>query len=302
MLSAPTQNSPVQDPPAQSVPTQSSPVQSAPAQGSQPPKKKNVVLIVLIVVVAVIAAIIIGIVGLISVFKSKVKAGLEKKNAIESTDFNYDAPEDIDLDSLNEAVDAMKDLDLNTDIDADIKEPEVPETPEVSNEDKVNYSYADVIYEGNNIRVVPNGGLNSSTVFAAGKDLGGFLDYVDSKVLEEGRYINRDLFYDILATMLVDKDLSPGFENSERNMIMALAMANNFHDIKVKIRECNLDANNAAEYKYQVTAFDKDDTWIVNYNDRTVFFNDGKTEYHSDMFKDEYLAVWFVAIDEYYGK
>lgn len=69
----------------------------------------------------------------------------------------------------------------------------------------------------------------------------------------------------------------------------------------VKINDCYLNANNAAEYYYHVTAYGQDDTWLVNYRDRTVFFNDGKTEYKSDMFKDEYLAIWMGAINEYYG-
>jgi hypothetical protein len=50
-----------------------------------------------------------------------------------------------------------------------------------------------------------------------------------------------------------------------------------------------------------VTAYDKDDTWVVNYRDRTMYMNDGKTEYVSQMFKNEYLAVWMVAIEDYYG-
>jgi hypothetical protein len=29
--------------------------------------------------------------------------------------------------------------------------------------------------------------------------------------------------------------------------------------------------------------------------------NDGATEYVSEMFKDEYLAVWLMAIEDYYG-
>ena len=29
--------------------------------------------------------------------------------------------------------------------------------------------------------------------------------------------------------------------------------------------------------------------------------NNGGTEYVSDMFKDEYLAVWLMAVDEYFG-
>ena len=82
---------------------------------------------------------------------------------------------------------------------------------------------------------------------------------------------------------------------------MSLAMANNFHDMDVKINDCYLDANNAAEYRYHVTAYDKDDTWVINYRDRTMYMNDGKTEYVSQMFKDEYLAVWMVAIEDYYG-
>ena len=69
----------------------------------------------------------------------------------------------------------------------------------------------------------------------------------------------------------------------------------------VKINDCYLNANNASEYHYHVTAAGKDDTWIADYVDRTFYFNDGKTVYSSDMFKDEYLAVWLMAIDDYYG-
>jgi hypothetical protein len=101
--------------------------------------------------------------------------------------------------------------------------------------------------------------------------------------------------------MMVDKDLSSDEQSIENNLIMSLAMANNFHDMDVKINDCYLDANNAAEYRYHVTAYDKDDTWVINYRDRTMYMNDGKTEYVSEMFKNEYLAVWMVAIEDYYG-
>ena len=155
------------------------------------------------------------------------------------------------------------------------------------------YSYADVYRDGNSLTVIPNGGLNGFTVLYSDKDLDGLLDYVDSTVLEEGRTINRDMFYKLLSTMLVDKDLaSSDNDYIEKNMIMALAMANNFHDTPVDIKECHLDANNAADYVYKVNVYGKDDTWIVNYANRTVFWNDGATEYSSDMFKDEYLAYW----------
>jgi hypothetical protein len=167
--------------------------------------------------------------------------------------------------------------------------------------DKTEYSYVDVYRNGNDLTLIPNGGMNGSTILYGGKDLKGFLDYVDSKVLEKGRTINRDFFYELLATMLVDKDLNSDFNKVEKHMLMALAVANNFHAMDVKINDCYLNADNASEYHYHVTAAGKDDTWIADYVDRTFYFNDGKTVYSSDMFKDEYLAVWLMAIDDYYG-
>lgn len=222
----------------------------------------------------------------------------ELKNA---TDAFEDADMDIDLDALNESVETLKDLDLNTDIDIDLPSDPDDEDSDEPEGDKTVYSFTDVYRNGNEIRIVPNGGLNGSTVLYGGKDLDGFLDYVDSVVLEEGRTINRDLFYDILATMLVDKDLSSDTESIEKNMIMALAMANNFHDTDVRFTECILDANNASEYHYEVNAFGTEDTWIVDYGKRTVYMNDGATEYSSDMFRDDYLGLWLAATDEYYG-
>ncbi|MBR6399764.1 MAG: hypothetical protein IKS17_00890 [Firmicutes bacterium] len=217
---------------------------------------------------------------------------------------------DIDLDKLNNSAEAIKNLDINTDISINgsskdsaentAPKPSKPAADEPEGEKTV-YSYADVYRTDDGLTLIPNGGMNGSTVLYGGKDLNGFLDYVDSTVLEEGRRINRDFFYDIMATVLVDKELSSDFDRAEKYMIMALAVANNFHAMNVRVNDCRVDANNAADYRYNVTAYDKDDTWIINYEDRTFYMNDGKTEYHSEMFKDEYLAVWMMAIDEYYG-
>ena len=210
-----------------------------------------------------------------------------------------DTSTDIDLDELNASVDNIKNLDLSgadsaqedkTSVDA--QEPEG---------DVTKYSYVDVTRSGNDLTLVANGGMDGSTVLYGDKDLNGFLDYIDSTVLEKGRTINRDLFYDLLATMLVDKDLNKDFAVVEKHMIMALAVANNFHDTDVSIRDCYLDANNAMDYHYHVTMYGKDDTWLVNYGDRTFYMNDGATEYVTDMFKDEYLAIWWMSIDDYYG-
>ncbi len=287
--------------------------QAAPGQAQtaraaqQPAKKPKVWLIVLIIVLAVIAIFITLVVLFV---RSAVKQYEKYESKLEYQFDDSDMPKvpdasDIDIDELNKAVEDMKNLDLTGEIEK--AQEEVQEEVEDITSDPggefTKYSYADVVTNGTDITITPNGGLNASTKLFDGndKDLDGFLDYIDSKVLEEGRTINRDLFYDVLATMLVDSKLNAGKENIESNMFMALAFANNFHAIKVEIDDCELDANNASEYRYHVNAEGRDDIWLVDFGKKTVFFANGATEYHSDMFKDEYLAVWFTAIEDYYG-
>ena len=251
-------------------------------------------------------------------------------NTDSNLDINVDTNADIDIEALNKSVDSIKNLTFDTNVgtgtasdstgyDTGVGASTGDQTGNDTGNDSENdtdndkaqaaepsgkktvYSFTDAYVDGNDITIIPNGGMNSKTVLYGGKDLEGFLDYVDSDVLEKGRKINRDFFYDMLAVMMVDKDLSSDEQSIENNLIMSLAMANNFHDMDVKINDCYLDANNAAEYRYHVTAYDKDDTWVINYRDRTMYMNDGKTEYVSEMFKNEYLAVWMVAIEDYYG-
>ncbi len=286
----------------------------APEQGPVPtpstpaPAKKGMKTgtIILIVVACILAVIIIG----VAILVHKIKKAVDEYD-LKPDDLEYETSTDvdIDMDELQKEIDALKDLDINTDISVDVPGIDVPKPDEEDQSsdnapagDKTVYSYIDVYRDGNNLTLVPNGGMNASTVLAGGKDLGGFLDYVDDVVLEKGRTINREFFYNELACMLGDESMTSDFDKVEKNMMMALAVANNFHDTPVVIKDCYFEANNDVDYHYHVVAYDKDDTWLINYVDKTVFFNDGKTEYHSTMFKDEYLAVWLVAIEEYYLK
>ncbi|MCR5507320.1 MAG: hypothetical protein K6F34_01400 [Lachnospiraceae bacterium] len=291
-------------------------------------KKPNTGLIILIVVgsILLVLAITVGVVIHIArktYSENQYNADYEVEDDHDIDDI-YDDAADIDLDGLKEAAEKIGDLDLGGnsgidhggqdglgddfgDDDLDDNDSDEDDSEDAGDKDGqgagdlIKYSYADVYKNGNDLRVVPNGGLNGSTVLMKGKDLEGLLDYVESKVLEPGRTINRDFFYGQLAVMLVDEDMMSDTGYVEKSIMMALAVANNFHDTPVTIRECSLDAGHASDYHYEVTAYGKDDTWIIDYEARTVYFNNGKTEYSSDMFKDDYLAVWFVAIEDYYG-
>ena len=269
--------------------------------------------IVLIVIGGVLLLLAVIIAVLVGSYKAVKKAS---DNAVKDFAENYEpdidmdvdiGPDtDIDLDKLSKAVDSMKDLDLTGDIGSGSNTAE--ENADASSQETqpagnvLKYTYADVVSSDNETTVTPNGGMNSSTVLANGKDLGGFLDYVDDVVLEKGRTINRELFYEILSTMLVDESSLKDFDEVQKNMIMALALANNFHDTDVKINSCDFRDGDYSDYHYNVTAYGADDIWLVNYAKRTVYFHDGKTEYVSTMFNDEYLAAWMVAVDEYYKK
>ena len=231
----------------------------------------------------------------------------ENKEISDDIDYSVDKDAlntDIDLDAIKESADAIKNLDLNVDLNSDSSSEDTSlegeESVDEPKGEKTVYSYADVYRDGNSLTVIPNGGLSGSTKLLGEKDLNGFLDYVDSTVLEPGRKINRDFFYDLLSVMLVDKDLSSDQTYIEKHMMVALAVANNFHDTPVKINECNLDANNATDYVCKVKAYDKDDVWIFNFAQDSLYMNNGATEYVSDMFKNEYLAVWLMAVDEYF--
>ena len=155
------------------------PMNAQPQTGAQPAKKKsNVGLIVLIVVVAVLAVIITAVAILVHRIKEAAQA-TPPKDYLEGLQFEYEEPEDIDMDSLNEAVENLGNLDLTADVDVDLDTPEVPELPDLSEDeefedaakthepagDKTVYSFADVYRNGNELTVVPNGGLDGSEVF-----------------------------------------------------------------------------------------------------------------------------------------
>ena len=264
----------------------------------QPQKKSKVWLVILIIVLALLG-LIIGVAAFIRHQAQRAAQQLEEELASSIDDI------EVDLEGLSDELD-----DFNFDIDpidenlgditSDISD-DIDTTGDTSDSYDYEYEYVDVTVTGESYCVSPNGGLDGSTVLYGGKDLDGLLDYIDDEVLEPGRTINREMFYDLLAIDLIDETMYSEFEDIEMNLIMDLAMANNFHNLSVRVNSCEFDMSDTSTYNYNVTAEGRDDIWIVNYADNTVYFNNGKTEYSSDMFKDEYLAYWFVAVEDYYG-
>ncbi len=100
----------------------------------------------------------------------KDEGDFEDKEISDDIDYSVDKDAlntDIDLDAIKESADAIKNLDLNVDLNADSS----TEDTSIEGEESVNepkgektvYSYADVYRDGNSLAVIPNGGMSGST-------------------------------------------------------------------------------------------------------------------------------------------
>ena len=162
------------------------------------------------------------------------------------------------------------------------------------------YAFANAIFDGDKIIVVPNGEVNDSTLIYEDKTLGGLCDYIDSTVLEEGRTINRDFLYDLISVEVIDPQLYQDYESFSRVMYMSLSIANEFSTIGVDLKDMILDTTDQAKQVFEVNAEGKDTTWILDGHEYKFYLNDGSTEYTSSMFDPETLAVWSVVLDQYF--
>ena len=263
---------------------------------NEPPKKKSKALIIVLIIVAVLIALIAGAYFALKKIAQKTIDELDTySNDLQDLDLGeFEDLDDIDLDSLNSEIESLENIDLSEFDDfADANDDVYSES--------YSYDYADVSYGDNTVTISPNGNLDGSTVLYGGKDLEGLCDYIDNEVLEDGRYINREFLYDLIAVDVVDDSLYSKFDDIELNLIMDCALANNFHNIDVSVTDVVIDAAKPTDCNYDVVAEGREDTWIINFKDKTVYFNNGGTEYSSDMFDDTYLTYWMIAIEDYYG-
>ena len=166
------------------------------------------------------------------------------------------------------------------------------------------YQYAFVNVKGSDdgkIYVYPNGTVNDETVLYNDKTLGGLCDYVDEKVLEKGRTINREFLYDLVALQVIDPELISDYTSFNYAMSYCLTIANEFYSIDVDVKDLILDNKEETKQVFDVVAAGKEDTWIFDGHEKKFYLNNGNTEYTSSMFDAQTMAVWSIALDEYFG-
>ncbi len=168
------------------------------------------------------------------------------------------------------------------------------------------YRYAYAYYYDDCVSLEGRDVLKDSTVIFGGRTLGDFCDYIDNNVLEKGRTIDRELLYDLLEVHMVDPDLiSDNEEYFEQSMMYCLTFANEFANLDMEVESCTYYLDEPSVYYYEVEAQDKEDTWIVDYSEKTVYMGGGDREYKSvgdySMFSDNTLSIYLTAIDEFFG-
>ena len=163
------------------------------------------------------------------------------------------------------------------------------------------YAFVHVKFDGTNTIVIPNGTVNDDTVLYNDKTLGGLCDYIDSEVLEDGRTINRDFLYGLVAVEIVDPKLFASYEPFSMAMIYSLTIANEFYGTDVSLTDMILDSTENTKQSFEVVAEGKEDTWILDGHEKKFYLNNGNTEYTSTMFDAETMAVWSIVLDEYFG-
>ena len=162
------------------------------------------------------------------------------------------------------------------------------------------YAFVSVKYDGNKTIIVPNGTVGDDTVLYNDKNLGGLCDYIDSKVLEDGRTINRKFLYGLVSVQIVDPQLMRSYDQFNRAMIYCLSIANEFYANDVTLVDVVLDAAENTKQSFDVLFDGKANTWILDGHENKFYLNNGATEYVSTMLDPETMAVWSLVLDQYF--
>lgn len=185
--------------------------------------------------------------------------------------------------------------------DIDAKAYKEPDLAEYFKED---YEYVTVYVKGNEMLMKPNGGLNDDTVIN-GKKMDELCDYIDEMLEGYGTKLNRQLFYDVLATHLVDGSMGPAEEQYFReSLAYSLYFATQFDSMQVKIDNCRIFSDASTRFYYDLSVFEIDDVWMVDYSHREILMNKGTSVYESHggpvEFTDQSLTGWMVIMMLFY--
>ena len=90
------------------------------------------------------------------------------------------------------------------------------------------------------------------------------------------------------------------YDQFNYTMTYCLTIANEFYSADVTLIDLILDTANNTKQVFEVTAEGKEDSWILDGHEKKFYLNGGSTEYTSDMFDPQTMAVWSFVLDDYF--
>ena len=272
-------------------------------------KSWPIVLVACLGLITLIASGIFAVVGVKKFIRSRHEASApfyyddDNFSFGYSSGFSYDPDNGFSFDFDEDY--PIEDFDDNFDVDGFIEDYMDDFDPDYSYDE---YSYATAVVYDDCMYLEGKGVINDNTVIYTDKTIGGFCDYVEKEVLEDGRKLDRRLLYSLLEVHLVDDSYYKGDNNAayfEQTMMYCMMFANEFPDMNMKLDSCMYYTDEPTTYYYVLDIGEKSDTWTVDYNKKEIYMNDGKTEYKSageySMFSDKTKMTWMIAIDKYFG-
>jgi len=176
------------------------------------------------------------------------------------------------------------------------------------------YQFAYTKNIDNGIVVFPNGTVNDDTIIRE-MEIGVFLNFVNTVVLENDNKINKQLFFDLISVEILDPNIAniDSVQTFNKKIAYCLAISKAFGNDDIRINNGIFEYNYYNLHKYIITRNGSKDMWIMDGgNDR---FYIGNSEYVTFPYKNgnngienvsildpiKSISMWIFVVDTFYN-
>lgn len=120
--------------------------------------------------------------------------------------------------------------------------------------------------------------------------------------LDEGQPFDKELLRQMAAVLIGGDNEADQIGKSavEADLLISAAIANEFAEDGIVVNSVSIDTSDTTVVTLDVTytAYEKEDTWILSLTPLSLKINGGNTEYESDMFSDNMIAIYSYLLSE----
>lgn len=120
--------------------------------------------------------------------------------------------------------------------------------------------------------------------------------------LDEGQPFDKELLRQMAAVLIGGDNEADQIGKSavEADLLISAAIANEFAEDGIVVNSVSIDTSDTTVVTLDVTytTYEKEDTWILSLTPLSLKINGGNTEYESDMFSDNMIAIYSYLLSE----